>query len=173
MFAIKQISSLSFFLLVSKLYFSAILLISSFDLNLFRGNIILYNTNEVLGTHNGIYNYTIGQRKGLNISYKEPLYVISLDKKNNNVIIGTNDDLYKDKLTASNVNYLVEKDEFKLPLYAKIRSRGNLEEIDNIKEEDNNIIVTFKNKIRAITPGQYIVFYNENKVCLGGATIEK
>ena len=137
------------------------------------GNIILYNTNKILGTHNGIYNYTIGQRKGLNISYKEPLYVISLDKKNNNVIIGTNDDLYKDKLTASNINYLVEKDEFKLPLYAKIRSRGNLEEIDNIKEEDNNIIVTFKNKIRAITPGQYIVFYNENKVCLGGATIEK
>ena len=138
-----------------------------------EGKIILTDGN-VLGNHKGLFNYTIGQRKGLNISYKEPLYVIQLDIKNNNLIVGTNNELFNQELIATNMNYLVEKDEFfKTKLFAKIRSRGNLEEVDTVTEEQNRLKIKFKNKLRAITPGQLIVFYNENKECLGGAYIEK
>ena len=138
-----------------------------------EGKIILTD-KTVLGNHKGLFNYTIGQRKGLNISYKEPLYVIQLDIKNNNLIVGTNNELFNQELTATNMNYLVEKDEFfKTKLFAKIRSRGNLEEVDTVTEEQNRLKIKFKNKLRAITPGQLIVFYNENKECLGGAYIEK
>ena len=138
-----------------------------------EGKIILTD-GTVLGNHKGLFNYTIGQRKGLNISYKEPLYVIQLDTKNNNLIVGTNNELFNQELIATNMNYLVEKDEFfKTKLFAKIRSRGNLEEVDTATEEQNRLKIKFKNKLRAITPGQLIVFYNENKECLGGAYIEK
>ncbi len=138
-----------------------------------EGKIILTD-KTVLGNHKGLFNYTIGQRKGLNISYKEPLYVIQLDTKNNNLIVGTNNELFNQELIATNMNYLVEKDEFfKTKLFAKIRSRGNLEEVDTATEEQNRLKIKFKNKLRAITPGQLIVFYNENKECLGGAYIEK
>lgn len=138
-----------------------------------QGKIILTD-GTTLGNHQGLFRYTIGQRKGLNISYKEPLYVIQLDTKNNNLIVGTNNELFNQELTATNMNYLVEKDEFfNTKLLAKIRSRGNLEEVDTICEEQNQLKIRFKNKLRAITPGQLIVFYNENKECLGGAYIEK
>lgn len=138
-----------------------------------EGKIILTD-GTVLGNHKGLFNYTIGQRKGLNISYKEPLYVIQLDTKNNNLIVGTNNELFNQELIATNMNYLVEKDEFfKTKLFAKIRSRGNLEEVDTVTEEQNQLKIKFKDKLRAITPGQLIVFYNENKECLGGAYIEK
>lgn len=136
------------------------------------GNIILED-NTILGKHNGLYQYTIGQRKGLNISYKEPLYVIDIDTKENNLIVGPNNSLYHHKLIANNMNYLVEKEEITKPIFAKIRSRGALEEVEEIIEKDNKIEVIFKNNIRAITPGQYIVFYNKDKICLGGAIIEK
>ena len=138
-----------------------------------EGKIILTD-KTVLGNHKGLFNYTIGQRKGLNISYKEPLYVIQLKKKNNNLIVGTNNELFNQESIATNMNYLVEKDEFfKTKLFAKIRSRGNLEEVDTVTEEQNRLKIKFKDKLRAITPGQLIVFYNENKECLGGAYIEK
>ena len=90
------------------------------------------------------------------------------------MIVGTNDELMKQQLQATNMNYLVSKEEFyQKPIYAKIRSRGALEEVEKIEEKENKLIVTFKNKIRAITPGQFIVFYNKKKECLGGAVIKK
>lgn len=138
-----------------------------------EGKIILTD-GTILGNHQGLFKYTIGQRKGLNISYKEPLYVIQLDTKNNNLIVGPNNELFNQELIATDMNYLVEKDEFfNTKLFAKIRSRGNLEEIETISEEQNQLKVKFKNKLRAITPGQLIAFYNENKECLGGAYIKE
>lgn len=133
------------------------------------GNIYLEDNTKV-GKHKGLIYYTIGQRKGLNISYKEPLYVLKIDTKNNSLIVGPNKSLYKDKLLASNINTLVDK----LPskTYAKIRSRGDLVEA-NIEQVQDKLIVTFKEKVRAITPGQSIVFYNEDKICLAGGIIEK
>lgn len=137
------------------------------------GNIILKD-GTVLGTHKGIYQYTIGQRKGLNISYKEPLYVLEINPKENTVIVGIDNELMQQKLEATNMNYLIPKENWKEEIiYAKIRSRGSLEEVEKIEEKENKLMVTFKNKIRAITPGQFIVFYNQKKECLGGAVIKK
>ena len=143
------------------------------NINKKEGNIILTD-KTILGKHQGLYQYTIGQRKGLNISYKEPLYVIKIDTKTNSLIVGKNEELFKQELFANNMNYLIEKEEFNnTKLFAKIRSRGELEEVESVTEEENNRIhVIFKNKLRAITPGQLIVFYNEKKECLGGAYIE-
>lgn len=137
--------------------------------NIKSGNIILTD-GTILGKHNGLINYTIGQRKGLNIGYKEALYVVDLDTVNNNVIVGTNDDLMHDKLIAEDINLLV--DELPNELYAKVRSRGNLKEV-NVILEDNKMIVTFKEKERAITKGQSVVLYDKDKICLGGGIIKE
>lgn len=137
--------------------------------NIKSGNIILTD-GTILGKHNGLINYTIGQRKGLNIGYKEALYVVDLDTVNNNVIVGTNDDLMHDKLVAEDINLLVDK----LPneLYAKVRSRGNLKEV-NVILEDDKMIVNFKEKERAITKGQSVVLYDKDMTCLGGGIIKE
>lgn len=137
--------------------------------NIKSGNIILTD-GTILGKHNGLINYTIGQRKGLNIGYKEALYVVDLDTINNNVIVGTNDDLMHDKLIAEDINLLV--DELPNEIYAKVRSRGNLKEV-NVVLEDNKMIVTFKEKERAITKGQSVVLYDKDMTCLGGGIIKE
>lgn len=137
--------------------------------NIKSGNIILTD-GTVLGKHNGLINYTIGQRKGLNIGYKEALYVVDLDTVNNNVIVGTNDDLMHGKLVAEDINLLV--DELPNEVYAKVRSRGNLKEV-NVVLEDNKMIVTFKEKERAITKGQSVVLYDKDMTCLGGGIIKE
>lgn len=137
--------------------------------NIKSGNIILTD-GTVLGKHNGLINYTIGQRKGLNIGYKEALYVVDLDITNNNVIVGINDDLMHDKLIAEDINLLV--DELPNEVYAKVRSRGNLKEV-NVILEDDKMIVNFKEKERAITKGQSVVLYDKDKTCLGGGIIKE
>lgn len=133
------------------------------------GNIYLED-NTLIGKHTGLTNYTVGQRKGLNISYKEPLFVLRIDTKNNCLIVGPKESLYKDKLRANNINILV--DDFSGKILAKIRSHGPKEEVVIEKDQDE-LIVTFKNKVRAITPGQSIVFYHEDGTCLGGAIIKE
>ena len=137
--------------------------------NIKSGNII-HTNGEVLGKHNGLINYTIGQRKGLNIGYKEPLYVIDLDTVNNNVIVGSNDDLMHDELIAEDINLLV--DELPDEVYAKVRSRGNLKEV-KVSLEDNKMRVKFKESERAITKGQSVVLYNKDMTCLGGGIIKE
>lgn len=133
------------------------------------GNIYLED-NTLIGKHTGLTNYTVGQRKGLNISYKEPLFVLRIDPKNNCLIVGSKESLYKDKLRANNINILV--DDFSGKILAKIRSHGPKEEVVIEKDQDE-LIATFKNKVRAITPGQSIVFYSEDGTCLGGAIIKE
>ena len=137
--------------------------------NIKSGNIILTD-GTVLGKHNGLINYTIGQRKGLNIGYKEALYVVDLDTINNNVIVGTNDDLMHDELIAEDINLLV--DELPNEVYAKVRSRGNLKEV-KVSLEDNKMRVKFMESERAITKGQSVVLYDKDKVCLGGGIIKE
>ena len=138
-----------------------------------KGKIVL-TTGEILGTHNGLINYTIGQRKGLGISYKEPLYVVKLDIKNNQVIVGTETELYSNQLEAMNVNWIVNDGnrlEEGLECFAKIRYRAKEAKAKVIKE-NGTIKVVFQEPQRAITQGQSVVFYDEDGIVLGGGKIK-
>lgn len=137
-----------------------------------KGKIVL-TTGEVLGSHDGLINYTIGQRKGLGISYKEPLYVVKLDMKNNQVIVGTEKELYSNQLEAMNVNWIVGVEnrlEEGLECFAKIRYRAKEAKAKVIKE-DETIKVVFQEPQRAITQGQSVVFYDADGIVLGGGKI--
>lgn len=138
-----------------------------------KGKIVL-TTGEVLGSHDGLINYTIGQRKGLGISYKEPLYVVKLDMKNNQVIVGTEKELYSNQLQAMNVNWIVGVEnrlEEGLECFAKIRYRAK-EAKAKVVKEDEAIKVVFQEPQRAITQGQSVVFYDEDGIVLGGGKIK-
>lgn len=131
---------------------------------------ICLEDGTVLGKHSGLMYYTIGQRKGLNVSYKEPLYVMKLDKENNKVVVGSNERLYKNELIATDINLLV--DELGNEIYAKVRSRGHLKKCSVKLLSNNEAKVEFIENERAITPGQSVVFYNEEGQCLGGGIIK-
>lgn len=136
-----------------------------------NGDIVDDNGNK-LGKHIGLYHYTIGQRKGLGISYKEPLFVIGFDKKKNQVIVGTKDKLYKKEIIVDNINLLlIDKFEGKMNVNVKTRystneSSAQIEMIDNDK-----IKITFDEPHRAPTPGQSAVFYLDDIVVGGGKII--
>ena len=132
------------------------------------GNIRL-KTGEILGTHNGLINYTIGQRKGIGISYSYPLYVVDLDYKKNEVIVGKEEDLYSKKLFAKDLNFQVEVED-KFECFAKIRYRAK-EAKAVVRRKDNGVEVEFKEPQRAITKGQSVVFYDEEGIVLGGGVI--
>ena len=137
-----------------------------------KGNIVL-KTGEILGKHDGLTNYTIGQRKGLGISYKEPLYVIKLDGKKNQVVVGTEKDLYEKELFADDINWLIF-DELQEPLkcYAKIRYKAKEAEAIVYPEENGEVRVEFTEPQKSITSGQSVVFYDEDGVVLGGGKIK-
>ena len=133
-----------------------------------KGNIRL-KSGEILGTHKGLINYTIGQRKGLGISYSYPLYVIDLDYKKNEVIVGKEEDLYRKKLFAKELNFQVETKE-KFECFAKIRYRAK-ESKAIVRKACDGVEVEFEKPQRAITKGQSVVFYDEDGIVLGGGVI--
>ena len=148
-----------------------------------EGNIILRN-GEILGKHKGLINYTIGQRKGIGISYKEPLYVIELNQEKNEVIVGPESELYSNKLFANNINWQIEPnlEQQDLHCFAKIRYRAKEAEAivrmrknespEKYKNSENETLeIEFKEPQRAITKGQSVVFYDEDGVVLGGGKI--
>ena len=134
-----------------------------------QGNIVNLN-GEILGKHTGLYNYTIGQRKGLGISYKEPLFVLGFDSKRNEVIVGEEDKLYKKEILIKDINLLlVDKIEDWTNVTVKTRYSSK-EASAKIKQEENTIKVVFDEPQRAITPGQSAVFY-VGDIVLGGGKI--
>ncbi len=136
-----------------------------------EGNII-DTTGKILGKHKGIWNYTVGQRKGIGISASEPLYVLKLDSKTNEVIVGELDKTFKKHLTAVNINWInSNKDIENMNISAKIRSTQNpvKAKIEFTKDE---IEVEFEDYQKSIAIGQSVAFYN-NDVLLGGGIIDK
>ena len=134
---------------------------------------ICLEDGTVLGHHNGLMHYTIGQRKGLNISYSEPLYVTLIDKENNKVIVGSNEKLFKKSLIATNINLLVSESKLDEEVYAKVRSHGKLKRCSVKLLSNNEAKVEFLENERAITPGQSVVFYDKDDCCLGGGIIKE
>ena len=135
-----------------------------------KGNIV--NTNgEILGKHNGLYNYTIGQRKGLGISNKVPLFVVGFNHEKNEVIVGEQKDLYKKEIEVEDINLLlVDKIEDWIDVDVKTRY-SMLQTKAKIVQDENRIKVKFEEPNRAPTPGQSAVFYLGDIVLGGGKII--
>lgn len=135
-----------------------------------KGNIV-NSKGEILGKHTGLYNYTIGQRKGLGISYKVPLFVLGFNKAKNEVIVGEEKELYKKEITVSDINLLlVDKIEETMEVDVKTRYSSKVAKA-KIEQDGENIKVTFDEPQRAITPGQSAVFY-VGDIVLGGGKIK-
>lgn len=123
----------------------------------------------VIGRHKGIIHYTIGQRRGLGIAYKESLYVVRIDPEKNQVILGSNNDLFGRELIADDVNWISEE----LPsepirVTAKVRYRGKEEAATLTFLDDSHFKLVFDSPQRAITPGQSAVIYQGDTVLGGG-----
>jgi len=126
-----------------------------------------------LGTHKGIIYYTIGQRKGLGITFGKPMFVTAIDSVKNTVTLGEASDVFSDTLVASDLNFIsIENLTDKMNIKAKIRYSAN--EADAvIKPLDNTTVeVKFNEPQRAITPGQSVVFYDGDSVVGGGVIIK-
>ena len=135
-----------------------------------KGNIVNLK-GEILGKHTGLYNYTIGQRKGLGISYKVPLFVLGFNKAKNEVIVGEEKELYKKEITVTDINLLlVDKIEEPMEVDVKTRYSSKVAKA-KIEQDGENIKVTFDEPQRAITPGQSAVFY-VGDIVLGGGKIK-
>ena len=136
-----------------------------------EGNIVDLN-GKVLGTHKGIWNYTIGQRKGIGISSTEPLYVLELKKDTNEVVIGPKDKTFKKTLIADNINWIaIENLAEPRKATTKIRSTQQPTPVTLTPIEDGKVQVDFDEFQKSIAIGQSAVFYDEDTV-LGGGVIE-
>ncbi len=137
-----------------------------------KGKIIDSKGNNI-GTHNGIAFYTLGQRRGIGIVQKKPLYVVEIRPKDNVLVVGPEKALYKKELLAKNINWILGKAPKRgEKVKAKIRYQMGEQEVQVYPENRNTIRVVFKKPQRAITPGQSIVLYSKDEV-LGGGVIEK
>ena len=131
---------------------------------------ILDENQKIVGEHNGYTNYTIGQRKGIGLSYPDPRYVKSIDPDNNTITISRKNELYKKNCYVSNINWLIDTPKLPLNIYSQIRY--NSKKIHStILFDDNQIKVQFKEPQLAVTPGQSIVFYVDD-ILIGGGIIE-
>lgn len=134
------------------------------------GNIV-NSKGEILGKHTGLYNYTIGQRKGLGISYKVPLFVIGFNKEKNEVIVGEEEELYKKEILVDNINLLLF-DEIADWTQVDVKTRYSTKSAKaKIKQFDDKIKIVFDEPQRAITPGQSAVFYLDDIVVGGGKIV--
>jgi tRNA-specific 2-thiouridylase len=134
---------------------------------------ILDRQGNLLGRHRGILSYTVGQRKGMGISAKEPLYVTGIDAGCNAIIVGPKADVYGDELIASALNWTdFDALEQLIKLKAKIRYRHREGDALVTPISSGEVNVKFAQPQMAITPGQSVVFYR-GSVVVGGGTIER
>ena len=129
---------------------------------------IVDREGKILGRNRGIIHYTVGQRGGLGVSAKHPFYVLEINAQKNQVVVGRKEDLLSSGLIAGELNLLY--DNFSGQVEAKIRYRKKPAPCI-VKRDGQKLIVEFKEKQEAITPGQAVVFYNGDEV-LGGGKIE-
>lgn len=128
---------------------------------------------RVLGTHQGLLGYTIGQREGLGIAAGKPLYVVAMDQPQNRLIVGSREDLLGRALAAERVNWVsIHPPTQPLRAWAKIRSRHDAAAAWVSPHGEGNVRVEFDEPQSAITPGQAVVFY-DGDVVLGGGWIAR
>lgn len=136
------------------------------------GNFVT-TSGEVIGKHKGLIHYTIGQRKGLNLAMGQPVFVKELRPETNEVVIGTSQDVFSDRLTANRLNFMAIEDlDGEMEVIAKIRYSHKGAKCFVKRTAKDEVVCTFEEPQRAITPGQAVVFYHEDYV-VGGGTIVK
>ncbi len=149
-------------------------IIKKFRPDSFKKGNIKNTEGKIIGVHDGIINFTIGQRRGIKVSDKEPLYVVEISSEKNEIIVGNKNKLIKKKIILKNLNILCNKKELKDEIFVKVRSTGKfLKAKVNIK--NNSAEVNLLDSEYGVSPGQACVFYsinNGNKV-LGGGWINK
>lgn len=134
---------------------------------------IVLKTGEIIGEHSGLANYTIGQRKGLGLTYAEPLYVIATNPYKNALIVGVHDELGDSELTAKRMNWITPplvNDTFEAEV--KIRYKAKPVPAHITPLDDDRVHVQFFEPLRDVTAGQGAVVY-DGDVCLGGGIIER
>ena len=140
------------------------------DLKPKKGNIVNSN-EEILGEHSGLYNYTIGQRKGLGISNSVPLFVLGFNKEKNEVIVGEENELYKKEIWVQDINLLLQ-DEIKEELEVQVKTRYSSKFAKaKIMQYGEKIKIVFDEPQRATTPGQSAVFYVGDCILGGGKIV--
>lgn len=123
----------------------------------------------VIGQHKGITHYTIGQRKGLNLSMGRPVFVTEIRPKTNEVVIGDHDDLMKNTLSAGSLNWMsVDRPAAPMRVTAKIRYAHQGAPAWIAMDSEDTVKVTFDEPQRAVTPGQSVVFYDGDMIVGGG-----
>ena len=138
-----------------------------------KGNIKDLN-GKVIGVHDGIINFTIGQRKGIKVSNEEALFVIKINADKNEIIVGPREKLGKKKFLINNLNLLANETEFENDILVKVRSTGKLLDAKIDIKNKNNAEVILKIPEDGISPGQACVFYKKDELgykVLGGGWI--
>ena len=139
-----------------------------------EGNILDIKGN-IIGKHDGIINFTIGQRKGIGIAHTEPLYVVNINAKENEVIVGNREALTIKSIYLRDVNLLSDVKKLNNNLFVKVRSTGRLIKA-KVNFEKNESEVNLEENETGISPGQACVFYSKNKFgdkVLGGGWITR
>lgn len=129
---------------------------------------IIHVGGRVLGRHQGTHRYTIGQRKGLGIAWSEPLYVVAIDAKRNIAIVGEEQHVYADGLFAEELGWVIEPEVDQFRATCKIRYRHQPVACRVILLEGARCRVLFDEPLKAVTPGQSVVFYRDDEVLGGG-----
>jgi len=130
---------------------------------------LVTTSGEVVGEHRGIHNFTVGQRKGLGVATGSPLYVIQINGEKGQVVVGNNEDLYTRTLRARRVN-LISVADLTEPMRVGVKIRHRHEPAPAMLEKsgEDEVLVTFDQPQRAVTPGQASVFYDGDVVVGGG-----
>jgi tRNA-specific 2-thiouridylase len=141
----------------------------------FKSGDILDLDGNKLGTHEGIINYTVGQRRGIKIAHEQPLFVVNINAKNNSIIVGPRDSLVIKKIKLRDLNFLGSNNNFQNEIKIKVRSTGKLLNA-KIKIKDKVADIEIIDKETGISPGQACVFYSKDEFgdkILGGGWIHK
>ena len=131
---------------------------------------------QVIGVHDGIINFTIGQRKGIKVSDKNPLYVLKINSEKNEIVVGPKENLGKKNIILKNINLLSDRSEFNKNVYVKVRSTGKLLDARVNFNGQNNAKVDLVEAEDGISPGQACVFYNKDTLgykVMGGGWIKE
>lgn len=127
---------------------------------------------RVLGKHKGFFRYTVGQRKGIGIAAEKPYFVAAIDAKKNRVVLGGEEELFSNRLIADHLCFVSDRPvSYPFSAEAQIRYAAQTVSVTVFERDDGAVEVRFDEPVRAVTPGQTIVFYRGEKVLGGGEIV--